>query len=598
MTADDLSRHYTPQVFRQEAEPLLRVVRNVRSVDSARERLSRRVASIYHDTFRDDPAPPARQLIRLRDCHIALASVLSHRSDARAGFSVAQAVWDIARGRHRPDLTPAFYAELIHWLRGLKGTSRYTQVGPPPRAHDYHGREAARIRSDELDKLWEAVDAKLKRFPDGLSEEAQARRAKRRRHILGVLGGTEADWWDWRWQVRNHVTDGDLLAKLIPLSDEERETIRRARAGHLPFGVTPHYASLMDEEDAGRDRAVRAQVLPPASYVDRMLEHRGQREHSFDFMLETDTSPIDLVTRRYPAVVILKPFNTCPQICVYCQRNWEIQEAMAAGAAASRSQIDAALAWIAAHPAIREVLVTGGDPLMLSDRRLDEIFAGLARIDHVDLIRVGTRVPVTVPMRITDELAAVLAKHRKLGQRDVAVVTHVEHVYELTPETVAAVERLRRQGIAVYNQHVYTFYVSRRFEAANLRMTLRRIGIDPYYTFAPKGKEETAPYLLPLSRILQEQKEEARLIPGLRRTDEAVFNVPGLGKNYLRAIQHRDLLTVRPDGARVYEFHPWEKNVVPQLTYLATDRPILDYLQRLADIGEDPEDYQSIWYYF
>jgi lysine 2,3-aminomutase len=180
----------------------------------------------------------------------------------------------------------------------------------------------------------------------------------------------------------------------------------------------------------------------------------------------------------------------------------------------------------------------------------------------------------------------------------VALITHIEHPYEITLETARAVDRLRRRGIGVYNQQVYTFYVSRRFESALLRMLLRRIGVDPYYTFAPKGKEETASYRVPVARMLQEQKEEARLMPGTRRTDEAVYNVPGLGKNYLRALQHRDLISILPSGSRVYEFHPWEKNVVEQDTYVGTDIPILDYLLRLQKIGEDPADYESIWYYF
>ena len=102
----------------------------------------------------------------------------------------------------------------------------------------------------------------------------------------------------------------------------------------------------------------------------------------------------------------------------------------------------------------------------------------------------------------------------------------------------------------------------------------------------------------PLARILQEQKEEARLLPGLTRTDEAVYNVPGLGKNYIRAWQHHDLIGIFPDGTRYYEFHPWEKKVLSQKSYLGTDVPILDYLERLRDIGEDTEKYESIWYYY
>jgi len=201
-------------------------------------------------------------------------------------------------------------------------------------------------------------------------------------------------------------------------------------------------------------------------------------------------------------------------------------------------------------------------------------------------------------MRITERLAAMLGSFRELGRRDLAIVTHVEHPYEITLDMARAADRLRRAGLSVYNQQVFTFYVSRRFESAKLRMLLRRVGIEPYYTFVPKGKEETASYRVPIARILQEQKEEARLLPGLRRTDSPVYNIPGLGKNYLRAAQHRDLLTVLPSGSRVYGFHPWEKNIVNCRMHTAVDVPILDYLGRLADIGEHAEDYESIWYYF
>lgn len=105
-------------------------------------------------------------------------------------------------------------------------------------------------------------------------------------------------------------------------------------------------------------------------------------------------------------------------------------------------------------------------------------------------------------------------------------------------------------------------------------------------------------YRVPIARVMQEQKEEARLLPGTRRTDEPVYNLPGLGKNYIRAVQHRDLISIRPDGAHVYEFHPWEKNVVQRKAYVGTDVPIMEYLQRLASVGEDVGEYQSIWYYY
>jgi len=122
--------------------------------------------------------------------------------------------------------------------------------------------------------------------------------------------------------------------------------------------------------------------------------------------------------------------------------------------------------------------------------------------------------------------------------------------------------------------------------------------VAPYYTFNTKGKEETDDYRVPIARLLQEQKEEARLLPGTVRTDEIVFNVPGLGKNYLRAVQHHDIISILPSGRRVYEFHPWEKKLALVDTYVYTDVSIYDYLKRLQKAGENIGNYKTIWYYF
>jgi lysine 2,3-aminomutase len=581
-----------------EAEGLLRAANDCPNIEVARDRLRERVSQIFFGALRERPELSSTQLIRVRDCWRTMNTALTARSDARVGFSVSRALWDIARGRVRDDLEPGFCAELIHWIQGLEGRATIEYAGGWRLGDGLQGRRAAVARSDELDRLWRLAEEQMLRFADGLSEDGQLRRDERRAAVLKQLGGDESDWQDWHWHLRHIATDSRSLEALVPLTDDERAAIDSANRSRLPFGVTPYYASLMDADGQGRDRAIRAQVIPPQDYVDRMIEHRQNDDRSCDFMLESDTSPVDLVTRRYPAIAILKPFNTCPQICVYCQRNWEIEQVMASGALAREQDIREAISWIADHSAIQEVLITGGDPLALADSRLERIIAEVAEIPHVDLVRIGTRTPVTVPMRITEDLAGMLGQFRELGRREIVVTTHIEHPYEITLDTASAVDRLRRAGVAVYNQHVYTYFVSRRFENAKLRMLLRRIGVDPYYTFAPKGKEETVSYRVPLARLLQEQKEEARLIPGTRRTDATVLNVPGLGKNYLRAVQHRDLLSVLPDGSRIYEFHPWEKNMTEQDIFLMTDVPILDYLRRLADSGEDPSAYESIWYFF
>ncbi len=594
-----MMERYTLERFREASGKILAIVREAQSVEAARQALFAHVSQEQYEMYGTTTISLGTKLHIIRDCARVWRSLLTARSDERAGFSNIQALWDLSHERFRPDLQPGFFAEMLHMAQGLEGKAEHLHAETERASDSLKGREAAIRRSDGLDLLWASVEAKMSRYEDGLLKNAQQRRLARRTKIRQGLGATDKQFSDWRWQVAHIARNEVELGRMVTLLPKEREAIKMAVGGRLPFGVTPYYASLLDEEpEAGRDCALRAQVIPPLEYVEKMLAHRSDRECAFDFMLERDTSPIDLITRRYPAIAILKPYNTCPQICVYCQRNWEIDEAMAPDALAAPEELNAAMDYIERHPALREILVTGGDPLALPDKTLLDILHRLAAMPHVEVIRIGTRTPVTLPMRITPRLANALGKFREPGRRELCIVTHIEHPYEITPDLVAAVDRFKRQGISIFNQHVYSFFVSRRFEAAKLRMLLRRSGIEPYYTFMTKGKEETNAYRVPLARLLQEQKEEARLLPGSRRTDEPVYNVPGLGKNYLRAFQHRDLLAVMPDGARVYDFHPWEKGITERASYVGNDVPLLQYLSRLDEIGENPDDYESIWYYY
>lgn len=583
----------------REGRTIFNNIKDCTDLESVRSILYASVTGIQYESFgQNRNRCTDHQKIIIRDCSRAFRALLSKRSDSLVGFSVTQVLWDLSKGIERSDLSEAFYAEIIYLFRGLKGLANSSEPDEPTMT-GLKGREAAVARSSELDRIWIKIEHAMSKYHDGLSDDAVSRRKERRGHILEKARGSENDWNNWHWQVKNIITDSDRLSSMVNLDESELESVKKAVAARLPFGITPYYASLMDNDpEKGRDMAIRAQVIPTPYYVEKMAAHGDNRAAAFDFMLEADTSPVDLITRRYPAIVILKPFNSCPQICVYCQRNWEIDQAMAPGSMAGKKKIEEACKWIEDHPSIKEVLVTGGDPLAMSDRAIESILERLSLIRHVEMIRIGSRTPVTLPMRITSKFAEMLGKFRKPGIRDICVVTHIEHVYEVTPELVAAVELLKRQGIGVYNQHVFTFHVSRRFEASALRRLLRKCGIDPYYTFAPKAKEETDEYRVPLARILQEQKEESRLMPGTRRTDEPVYNVPGLGKNYLRALQHRDLISILPDGSRVYEFHPWEKNIMKRDSYIGSDIPILTYLSRLREIGENPDNYSSIWYYF
>lgn len=589
---------YTLEKLKAEGESFLRLAGSSRNLEVTRERLFRRVTRYQFDVFDEENQPSVKSILRVRDCTRAMRSILRPQSDRMAGFSVTRVLHDIARGRDRSDLRPGFIAEMIHIFMGMEGRGPGTAPADIVIGEEVTGREAALLRSRELDRIWNKVEKMMSRYEHGLVPGAIERRKRRKARICSVLGASEADWNDWRWQVKKVVKDLKTLEKLVPLSSTEKENIKAALDAKLPFGVTPYYLSLMDEDNNGGDRAIRAQVFPPANYVKEMAANRGRREMAFDFMLEQDTSPIDLVTRRYPAIAILKPYNTCPQICVYCQRNWEIEKVMAPHALAPSEKLKEAIEWISDHPAIHELLITGGDPCALNNGTINSILEKVSKIKSIEHIRIGTRTPVTIPMRITNELVEIIKKYIRPGQRDISIVTHIEHPYEITQDMFEAVRKLRAAGIPVYNQQVYTFYTSRRFESVLLRRIMRKIGVEPYYSFNTKGKRETIDYIVPIARLLQEVNEEARLLPGLSRTDEPVYNVPGLGKNYLRARQHRDLVSVLPDGSRVYEFHPWDKNLHEQKNYIGIDVPILSYLKRLESIGEDISNYETIWYYY
>jgi len=591
---------FNPEYLKSKAPEIFSIAKKAKSLDDLRTSLAQLAHDMMFEAFDDYDALAVSSIIRVRDCAKVMVRMMTRRSEDKAKFSVAEAIMDIAHGKDRPDLTPAFFAEMFYLFQGLQGR------GPGLSLSDLHimpigsqGRQAASVRSIQLDDLSAAVKHRTEKYVSGLDTESIKTREKRRNRILEKLRGSEENWFDWRWQIDHIMRDAKPISQLLTLSKEEREAISITRKNRLPFGITPYYLSLMDDDlDSVRDRAIRAQVIPPKSYVEKITEAK-RFGVCLDFMLESDTSPIDLITRRYPAICIFKPYNSCPQICVYCQRNWEIEDAMEPGAMAQEDQLAAATNWIREHPYIHEVLITGGDPLAMDDRAIESILEKIADIPSIERIRIGTRTPVTLPMRITDDLVDIFSRYRQAGKRQIAVVTHVQSAYEITPDMVAAVNRLRLKGIPVYNQLVFTFFVSRRFEAANLRRLLTLIGIDPYYTFNTKGKEETLEYRVPMARLLQEQKEEARLLPGLSRTDESVYNVPGLGKNYLKANIHRDLISVLPDGSRIYEFHPWEKNISNiTKTHLNEDVPILDYLLRLDAIGENITEYETIWYYY
>jgi len=575
------------------------------TLESAREKTINFIAALDWSYRRDLDKIRSWDYILFKEAVRCLNNILSPRNERLAQSSALEHLWTAA-STGEADVSDDFIEEFIHLFKALKGQSEVypstlTNGSEQPDFDSISGREAGILRSDYLDRVASNMDRYLGRYPSGFTSEIVEKRIQNKRKILDLLGATDDDWDTWKWQFRNVLMDLDgveVIKKVIDLESHEEEAIRRAIENNVPFGITPHYLHLMDETPGGYDHAIRRQVFPPLSYVDTMIEHNGKRSEVFDFMRESDTSPEGLVTRRYPKVAIIKPYDSCPQICVYCQRNWEITSPFMPTAMASKEKLEKALDWFADHPEIIDVLVTGGDPLVMGDRNIDHILRRLSEIPHLKSIRIATRIPITVPQRLTDELCEIFASYYEVGKQTLCMVTHFSHPYEVTRDTAMAIKRVKMQGLHVYNQQVFTFANSRRFETAALRIAIKQIGVDPYYTFNMKGKSEIENYAVPVARILQERKEEARMLPGMFRPDEPVFNVPFLGKNHLRAWQDHELIAIQPDGRRVYSFHPWEKNIEKVKPYIYIDVKIRSYLQQLQDRGEDIEDYRSIWYYY
>ena len=155
------------------------------------------------------------------------------------------------------------------------------------------------------------------RYISGLKSNIIRKRSVNKTRILKYFGATDLEWERWQWHTRNIIRDADTLKALVKVTDEEYEAVILARQYKIPFGITPYYLSLIDNDlSRERDSAVRAQVIPSLKYIETLRHQRDTSEGSMDFMLERNTSPIEGITRRYPKIVILKPVLTCPQICV------------------------------------------------------------------------------------------------------------------------------------------------------------------------------------------------------------------------------------------------------------------------------------------
>ena len=272
-----------------------------------------------------------------------------------------------------------------------------------------------------------------------------------------------AQWNDWRWQLGHMLTSADELARVVELNAEEHAGLA-ASASLFRVGITPYYASLMDPVHASCP--VRMQAIPRAAEADI------RDEELRDPLGEDSHNPAPSVVHKYPDRVLFLVVDRCGIYCRHCNR----RRLVGGDEPPTTAELEAGLEYIAKTTRIRDVLLSGGDPLLLSTRRLDHLLTRLRQIPHVETIRIGTRLPVVCPMRIDDELTAALRKHHPLF-----INTHFNHVKELTPEARAGCERLVDAGIPVGNQTVLLLGVNS--SVTSLRALMRgllRSRVKPY----------------------------------------------------------------------------------------------------------------------
>jgi lysine 2,3-aminomutase len=277
-----------------------------------------------------------------------------------------------------------------------------------------------------------------------------------------------ADWNDWRWQNRNRIRSLAHLEHIIRVTDSEREAILR-HTGPLPVGLTPYYMSLIDPEDASQP--LRRTVIPTLDELNRVA---GEED---DPLGEDSTSPVPGLVHRYPDRVLLLVTNFCSVYCRYCTRARLV--GVGGERALKKTDVDRAIDYIENTPAVRDVLISGGDPLSLDDERLEYILSRLRGIKHLEFIRIGTKQPVVQPMRVTPALTRMLRKYHPLWMS-----LHFTHPAEITPEVAEACGRLADAGIPLGSQTVLLKGVND--DVATLKRLFHRllqIRVRPYYLY-------------------------------------------------------------------------------------------------------------------
>ena len=276
----------------------------------------------------------------------------------------------------------------------------------------------------------------------------------------------DAQWYDWKWQLKNRINSVEELEEVLTLTESER--IGASAKGIFRLDITPYFASLMDRDDP--TCPVRRQVIPTHHELENFTSMME------DSLAEDKHSPVPGLVHRYPDRVLMLVTTQCASYCRYCTRSRIVGDPSETfNMAEYKLQLD----YLRANPQIRDVLLSGGDPLTLAPKVLSNLLSELRAIPHIEIIRIGTRVPVFMPMRVTDELCEVLSAHHPLWMN-----IHINHPREITPEVADACDKLTRAGVPLGNQSVLLRGVNDHpVIMQKLLRELVKIRVRPYYIY-------------------------------------------------------------------------------------------------------------------
>lgn len=342
-------------------------------------------------------------------------------------------------------------------------------------------------------------------------------------------GVSDQDWSDWRWQFRHRVTTLDELYRLLPFPPEQWEKLREVLRD-FRMGITPYYLSLIDPRDPA-DPILR-QVVPLEE------EHTFRAVGEEDPLGEERFSPVPGLTHRYPDRVLMVLSNSCAVYCRYCTRKRIMYEDATADV-----EVDRMVDYIARTPQVRDVVVSGGDPLAYGTAKLERILAALRAIPHLEIIRIGTRVPVSLPQRVDEELCEMLRRYHPLW-----INVHFNHPREITPDAARACDLLLRAGVPLNNQSVLLKGVNDDLRTMReLLHGLMKIRVRPYYLYQCDPVRGAEHFRTPISKGIE-------IMEGLRGHTSGlavptyVIDAPGGGGKIPVAPQY--LLYYHPEEGR------------------------------------------------